>query len=476
MSDTINSMLLTKEQYFKNSSTRAIPIVFLLLSIFSNITQTCANTNNHQNGNTNGNNAIISPIRNLEASLTAASAQGTVVAVSARLRNSTILPLDDDAVDSEETMEGKSKSDDSEESECVVILSRTPVPPSLSSSHLTRRAAFSFHAQKKQQQQQQQQKEEEGTDIKMTIQRPPLTPIQRRGAIPIEQRRYNNDNDNGSEEQFSTTSRTLHLLHERNGPILACCGLASDARHLIRYTARAVLEHEYIYGGELVDVHHLAREVVADRVRQSAFVGGGGRPMGVEVCLVGRYADRGIRRRRLQGQGRDRRDKLGVYSVDASGNWRHWGSGAACIGRSAGLVRKELYDILNGQNSSSQLEGSASLKNDDDDDDDDAAADIKFARKRPKSWEEALDVAMMALLRAINEESDVNEIVKYLERHEDNSEDVKARYDAVVFFAGDHKKNCCSTSVSQHIIEESFHRCIKQIMHSRKEKDKKLVR
>ena len=116
------------------------------------------------------------------------------------------------------------------------------------------------------------------------------------------------------------------------GATALCCmtGLASDVDYLSRALQKQADHHQTVYEAS----HHLATLKLVRALAsmlQGATQWQGGRPYGVQAVLIG-----------LDQQ------SLGIFSLDPSGGFRHWGA-ATAIGRGATQVRKHLYESLSQQ-------------------------------------------------------------------------------------------------------------------------------
>jgi 20S proteasome alpha/beta subunit len=288
-----------------------------------------------------GNGNFFSPIGNLQESLTASAAHGTVAVVK------TFGPsIRDGDCDSE--------CDDGDgEGECAVILSRSPIVP----QELSRVAYHSVEESEV------ELEGEEGDDIvqsthsSMQVETTKLIPISSRGSVKVATK--------GVEERFIKSRPNLQLLHD-DGLILAMTGFASDIQHLVRYVADYVSDHEHLYGGERPDACSIARDSLSDKMRKVGLVGGA-RPFGVQALLVESAKHKSARKRQ------DSSNSIMFYTVDPSGNWIHWGGGATCIGKDAEKVRMQLHRSLHDN------------KN-----------------KRPNNWGEALGLAMDAMVKTFH--------------------------------------------------------------------------
>jgi len=275
-----------------NAQSPIHPIMVFLIT--SSIVLLIAGTCSSSTSTNGGDSSRISPIKHLESSLAASAAHGTVVAVCAQ-----------------DQKDGK---------ECVVILSRSP-SASLQSNLTVSPLRTYFDEHNNNDANNNDDKEEE-EDIEQ------LLPLNNAGPIP----------------SFYSTQSMIHLLHPPNqqdssgAVVLALTGLAADARHLTRLTAKQIVEHDYIYGDDAkhrMQIKDVVRDVLSDTLTDAAS-DNGGRPYGVQALVAGWR-----RNRRSGGQ-----ELLDMYTVDPSGGYKHWGGGGTAVGRNAEMVRKRLHKAL----------------------------------------------------------------------------------------------------------------------------------
>lgn len=120
-----------------------------------------------------------------------------------------------------------------------------------------------------------------------------------------------------------TPKRWLQLTQET---LCTMTGFTPDIQHLTGVLKRQVESHQSLYS-EPHSIHSTMRELatVMRRTAQRE----GSRPFGVQALMVGRDAG-----------------GWQTYSVDPSGLWRHFASGATAIGRHADKVKDELKEAL----------------------------------------------------------------------------------------------------------------------------------
>ncbi len=279
---------------------------FSTLNAFASLTLCLGSSRN----NGNADNSLF-PIGNLQASLTASEGQGTVVAIQSPKRS-----CDHDGID-----------------DFVLLVSRSPREPAC---NLTR-SNLNFHYDNGH--------DDDGVDagggagdydkedIALTS---ILTPIAFRGAVKAP---FGKVKTSGSTYLYGgkTESKTLHVLHEQAGICIAMTGFLSDVRHLVRYVANSVSDYEYIYAGGTPSIHSLVRDTMASYIRD-ATTAGGARPFGVQALLVGNEGG--------GGSFSSRDEKIQIFALDPSGNFRHCIGGVGTIGKNAENVRKSVCSII----------------------------------------------------------------------------------------------------------------------------------
>jgi 20S proteasome alpha/beta subunit len=115
-------------------------------------------------------------------------------------------------------------------------------------------------------------------------------------------------------------------------------GFASDVDHLVSTVQSSADRHRLVYEGSdhvpspLRLVHELA-EALYDNAQGTQ----AGRPFGVQCLIVGQVPDW--------------RPRFGIFTLDPSGGYRHWGV-ATAIGRGADRVRRNVYEQLQAKSGS----------------------------------------------------------------------------------------------------------------------------
>jgi 20S proteasome alpha/beta subunit len=173
-----------------------------------------------------------------------------------------------------------------------------------------------------------------------------LSPITFRGAItrPLQ-------NMESEKNKWKRESKTLHVLHEEAGICLAMTGFASDVKHLVRYVANVVSEHDYLYGGDAPNVHSLVRDTLSSYMRDATTLGGS-RPFGAQALVVGNSNGN------LLSSG-----KMQIFTLDPSGNFRHCIGGVATIGKNSELVRQSLCKVLQKDDTNGKDSSTSSVQN-----------------------------------------------------------------------------------------------------------------
>ncbi len=200
----------------------------------------------------------------------------------------------------------------------------------------------------------------------------------------------------------SSSSNNLRILHAPSGLLLAATGFAPDADYILNVAAGRIFSRISIYdtpsslsksSTKSVDPHRLVREDVSP-IMMDATMSDGGRPFGVQLLVVGQSA---------QTSSND--CPLEIFTIDPSGGWRSCiGSGTA-VGRGAERVRVLLRE--------SHGSGTSATHSD-----------------VPQGWRGALDIAMMAAIEALEQDttSDDDADTQFRQR--------RANFGAVVVFSG----------------------------------------
>jgi 20S proteasome alpha/beta subunit len=218
---------------------------------------------------------------------------------------------------------------------------------------------------------------------------------------------------------LSNRNSNLRVLHANSGLIMAATGFASDAEHLLNVAAGRVLSRISVYdtpssssltSGKSIDPHRLVREDLSSMMIDAA-MSDGGRPWGVQLLVIGQSA-------------LSRNQVLDIYTIDASGGWRHRHGTVAAIGRGAErifaslLTRKDLS---------------------------------KEVTTKSSGWRWALDVAMNAAIHTF----EMNEEVV---SKNDALNDPAERYSAVVIF-GNNSRRRRTTSRCAAVCSDTITEC-----------------
>ena len=192
-----------------------------------------------------------------------------------------------------------------------------------------------------------------------------------------------------------------------------------------------------------------AAQNLADVVRSAA--SGEGRPYGVQALVVG---------------DRPRSRQLQIYTIDPAGGCTHWSGGGTAIGKDAELVRNCLLRCLRPNEELKKLSAS------------DVAEELKrlstgvaddmesfgASRGQPKSWQDALDRAMMATLEAtLSGDMDEAAVEDWMKHREFNADSIRA----TVAFTGRCSAMVSADSkifaVSSKVLRDSYERCMESL-------------
>jgi len=390
--------------------------------------------------NSRGNSGFSSPVNELQPSLAASVAGGTIIAARSYYRGRGPSKLiasneDDDKVDEEYTTGNDNHNDADDDDDCLVLLFRSPM--------------------------QNQQLLNVGRN---------LTTYSVFGSSS------SSDNDDDDDHHhhagltflpngpvnFPFLPAQLRILHAPSGLILAATGFAPDIDHILHVAAGRVLSRSSIFddgGGTLssysrvgtksVDPHRLLREDLSS-LMIDATMSDGGRPWGVQLLVIGQSA--------LSTATAHSSSKLEMYTLDPSGGWRSYcDSSSRSIGTAIGRGAERVRSCLQRQMMDRRTLQSSSSTTDDDD-------VISFG------WKASLDRAMMASMIGLDDQQndDTNDD-ENLSNNDDCNNMMRANFGAVVIF-GTNSRAIVGTSsgsrcamINSITIEESYNRCRRKL-------------
>jgi len=361
-----------------------------LLCLFRGVTSssfTTAATANHN---------IMTPIKHWDPSWTASTVQGTCVAVSCKFMEE---QKNDDASSDDESSTTKENNNNN----CILLLTRSEVPNTVSSKlkykPLTHVSKNTEEAWKK-------------IDTHLRMLEIPSSILTRQNMPMVAS--YSSP----SSSSFASSSGCVML--GRN-VICSMTGLASDIDHVSRVVQQGIHTDQIIYDGEPSTITTAASAAAAARgsilqhvqsfatVVRDAARWKGGRPYGIQALVMSTTGVIGNGRGGNDG-GDDKQKRTTttttttttrVYSIDPSGAWRSWTSGACAIGRNAEQIREQLVQELVQFQSSTTTTSSSSSGTE---------------NNKCLHPQQALQVALKALLRAtqtarINQDLDQYEAV-----------------------------------------------------------------
>lgn len=127
---------------------------------------------------------------------------------------------------------------------------------------------------------------------------------------------------------LSSNTNNARILHARTGLILTATGFKPDISHLTHVASGRILSRTSTYdtSNKSLDPHRIVREDLSNILIDAA-ASDGGRPMGVQLLVVGQSCI---------SQG------LELYTIDPSGGWRSHVGQSAVVGRGAERVRTAL--------------------------------------------------------------------------------------------------------------------------------------
>ena len=243
--------------------------------------------------------------------------------------------------------------------------------------------------------------------------------------------------------------------------IAAFTGFTPDVHHLSLRLAKTYSNHLHLFGGIPMRTDKAAQNL-ADVVRSAA--SDEGRPYGVQALVVG---------------DRPRSQQLQIYTIDPAGGCTHWSGGGTAIGKDAELVRKCLLRCLRPNDELKRLSAGAIADLRADlrliaDVDDEDIVNPGASRGQPKSWQDALDRAMMATLEAtLSGDMDEAAIEDWVKGEEFNTD----AFRATVAFTGRCSAMVSANTkifgISSEVLRDSYDKCMRTLAN---EQVKRLLR
>jgi len=181
-------------------------------------------------------------------------------------------------------------------------------------------------------------------------------------------------------EEEEDPSSLFHFLHESLGLTCVTTGLTSDTQYLVQTAREYLTLLEYTFPTKSyhsLATHKFVKDAMAQTLRRATDI----RPLAVQTLIVGNNPSYSTMHQKIAS--------LGIYTVDPSGTWKHWGSGLTCIGLYAETIRRHLlqkYILLTEENYTS-------------------------LSMNTHPWEQrAIELAVQALLHALLLEEDVEDV------------------------------------------------------------------
>ena len=238
----------------------------------------------------------------------------------------------------------------------------------------------------------------------------------------------------------NSSSNNLRILHAPSGLLIAATGFAPDVDHILNVAAGRVFSRMSVYdapssyslsplssstrSGKSVDPHRLVRDDLSSMMIDAA-ISDLGRPLGVQVLVIGQSA-LSQRRRRMQNTNSDY-PALEIYTIDPSGGFRSCVGKGSAVGRGAEKVCSSLL------------------------------AKEATTEKPKHGWRGALDRAMMAAVDAL--EYDGSNAIDLDVQRDDTP---RAKYGAVVVFQRQVSTSRCA-AVSSAIVDECYKKCCERL-------------
>jgi len=218
-------------------------------------------------------------------------------------------------------------------------------------------------------------------------------------------------------------------------------GFASDTQYIARCAAGHVSQEEQVYSsGKHMNARDLMRDALAPRL-QSATLGGGSRPFGVQVLAISPGTASGSGSGSGSGStGREeKRSPMIMTTLDPSGNLRYWHGIGACIGKDSNLIKKHLHQLLQQKQKKTATT--------------ETETETKTALEHQDTWRDALEVCIKALLETAEESQNMRVTP---------SDEIISELDAVVIFdkcaRGKGRGYACAR-IDQKVLVDSFDKC-----------------
>eukprot|EP00594_Rhizosolenia_setigera_P016494 CAMPEP_0178965090 /NCGR_PEP_ID=MMETSP0789-20121207/16068_1 /TAXON_ID=3005 /ORGANISM="Rhizosolenia setigera, Strain CCMP 1694" /LENGTH=250 /DNA_ID=CAMNT_0020649995 /DNA_START=409 /DNA_END=1161 /DNA_ORIENTATION=+ len=242
----------------------------------------------------------------------------------------------------------------------------------------------------------------------------------------------------------------LHVMgtsYARDPVICGMTGFLPDVRHLIKYTARLISNHDFVYApSSSSSSMRIQKHIIlpiSKYLRQVAFSGGSGRPFGVQILF-------------LSASSSSKVNDMDIYTLDPSGGYKFWNSGATVIGKKAFLARQTLYSELVNlhQNDNKKEEGSDTKEEEEEKEIPVTTTSISSTTNDVK---EALQIGIKVLLHTLKDDmSSDSSFDRNNKDKDDTIEEVQykcfqehlEKVDGMIILGGSHKGECFSLSPS----------------------------
>lgn len=379
----------------KSTPKRLFSVLILLLASFP-LSWSSATTN------------VLSPVSNLEQSLTASSTQGTILAIKSKIRSKSTVSCDEE-----------------EEIPCVLVLSLSNNNQNTGGSPSTSSTTSVI--------------EQHDLSIEDLITSSGDCYESSKKLIRL------------SDGYQSPNTKMLHVMgtsYARDPVICGMTGFLPDVRHLIKYTARLISNHDFVYApSSSSSSMRIQKHIIlpiSKYLRQVAFSGGSGRPFGVQILF-------------LSASSSSKVNDMDIYTLDPSGGYKFWNSGATVIGKKAFLARQTLYSELVNlhQNNDKKEEGSDTKE--EEEEEEEIPVITTSISSTTNDVKEALQIGIKVLLHTLKDDMSSDSSFDRNNKDEDDTIE-EAQYkllqehlekvDGMIILGGSHKGECFSLSPS----------------------------
>lgn len=365
---------------------------------------------------------VLSPVSNLEQSLTASSTQGTILAIKSKIRSKSTQENPDRV-----SFNSVSCDEEEEEIPCVLVLSLSNNNQNTGGSPSTSSTTSVI--------------EQHDLNIEDLITSSGDCYEGSKKLIRL------------SDGYQSPNTKMLHVMgtsYARDPVICGMTGFLPDVRHLIKYTARLISNHDFVYApSSSSSSMRIQKHIIlpiSKYLRQVAFSGGSGRPFGVQILF-------------LSASSSSRVNDMDIYTLDPSGGYKFWNSGATVIGKKAFLARQTLYSELVNlhQKNKNKKDGGSNTKEEEEEEEKETPVTTTSISSTTNDVKEALQIGIKVLLHTLKDDMSNDSSFDINNKDKDDTIE-EAQYkllqehlekvDGMIILGGSHKGECFSLSPS----------------------------